>query len=178
MATLRALDGPEPLERFVSLTKQIRTLENERDGLKDIIVEALQHEPADGPAGAQFVDFDGLHLELCHRARWRYSTAVAGLEADLRALKTQERANGNAELQGQLAYVKATVNRAGSETQAREAKASGIARYAMQEGLEMGALASMDQAQRDALARKAGQRSPSEKTWAVVLKKLERRRAA
>ena len=39
-------------------------------------------------------------------------------------------------------------------------------------------LASMDQAERGAVAKRAGQRSPSEKTWALVMRKLEKRRAA
>ena len=41
-----------------------------------------------------------------------------------------------------------------------------------------GGLASMEQAERGAVARRAGQRSPSEKTWALILGKLERRKAA
>ena len=178
MATLRALDGPEPLERFVELTKMIRQLEQERDHLKGVIVEALQHEPPSGSNGEQYVDFAGLRLELCHRARWKYSSDVVKAEADLRDLKTRERANGNAELQGHLAYVKATVNRARSEQEARERKANGIARYAQQAGLEIGMLAEMSQGARDAVARRAGQRSPSETTWRLVLGKLQMRRAA
>ena len=39
-------------------------------------------------------------------------------------------------------------------------------------GVEPSAAATMKQPQRDAAARKAGQRSPSEKTWGVVLEKL------
>ena len=71
MATLRALEGPEPLQRFVELTKQIRILETERDGLKGVIVEALQHEPPSGSNGEQYVDYDGMRVELCSRARWQ-----------------------------------------------------------------------------------------------------------
>ena len=77
MATLRALEGPEPLARFVELTKMIRDLEKERDNLKGVIVEALQHEPPSGQDGAQYVDFDGMRVELCARARWLYSATVA-----------------------------------------------------------------------------------------------------
>ena len=45
-------------------------------------------------------------------------------------------------------------------------------------GIDRAGLASMEQAERDAIAKRAGQRSPSEKTWALVLAKLERRKAA
>ena len=127
MATLRALEGPEPLARFVELTKMIRDLEKEHDGLKGTIVEALQHEPPSGSNGEQYVDYDGLRVELCSRARWKYSGDVARLEADLRTLKTTERANGSAELQGHTAYTKCTVIRSRSETEARERKASASA---------------------------------------------------
>ncbi len=88
MATLRALEGPEPLTRFVELTKMIRDLEKERDGLKGTIVEALQHEPPSGSNGEQYVDYDGLRVELSSRARWKYSGDVSRLEDDLIAIKT------------------------------------------------------------------------------------------
>ena len=66
MATLRALETVQPLQRFVELTKLIRTLETERDGLKDQITEALQHEPPSGPSGEQFVDFDSPLASTAH----------------------------------------------------------------------------------------------------------------
>ena len=178
MATLRALETVQPLARFVELTKIIRTLETERDGLKGVIVEALGHEPPDGPNGEQSVDFDGLYIELCHRAKWRYSGAVAQLEADLRDLKLKERASGDAELQGHTAFVKCTVNRARSETEARERKASAIASTLAAGGLSAPDVRTWTQPQRDAVAKRAGQRRPSEKTWALVMSKLERRKAA
>jgi len=49
----------------------IRALEVERDALKGQITEALQHEPPDGPNGEQYVDYDGMRVELCSRARWQ-----------------------------------------------------------------------------------------------------------
>ncbi len=135
MATLRALDTPDDLERFVELTKLIRALETERDALKDTITEALQHEPPDGPNGEQSVDFDGYHITLASRARWQYSGAVEKAEADLRALKTKERANGGASLQGHTFYPKCSVHRARSEDEARERKANVIAAHLAASGL-------------------------------------------
>ena len=178
MATLRALDGPEPLARFVELTKIIRALEVERDGLKDTIVEALGHEPPSGSNGEQFVDFDGMRVELCHRARWLYSGEVKDAEKHVRDLKLKERADGNAELQGHTAFVKCTVNRARSETEARERKALAIAAHLATSGLTPPDVRGWTQSRRDEAARLSGQRSPSEKTWALVLGKLERRMAA
>ncbi len=178
MATLRALEGPEPLARFVELTKMIRDLEKERDGLKGTIVEALQHEPPSGSNGEQYVDFDGVRVELCSRARWKYSGDVARLEADLRALKTTERANGSAALQGHTAYTKCTVIRSRSETEARERKASAIASTLAAGGLSAPDVQTWTQPQRDAVAKRAGQRSPSEKTWRLVLSKLEAQKIA
>ena len=178
MATLRALDTPEPLERFVELTKMIRALETERDALKDTITEALQHEPSSDPSGAQYVDFDGMRVELCSRARWLYSANVEQMERDLRALKLKERATGDAQLTGHTFYPKVETRRARSEEEARERKANGIARYARQAGLETAALAEMKQDERDAVAKRAGQRSPSEKTWRLVLSKLRAQKIA
>ena len=178
MATLRALDGPEPLARFVELTKQIRILENERDGLKDQIVEALGHEPPSGSNGEQYVDFDGLRVELCHRARWTYSGAVKDAEEELRDLRLKERASGDAELIGHTAYTKCTVIRSRSEGVARERKASAIASTLAAGGLSAPEVQAWTQPQRDAVAKRAGQRSPSEKTWRLVLSKLRAQKIA
>ena len=176
--TLRALDTPEPLARFVELTKQIRILEKERDGLKDQIVEALGHEPPSGSNGEQYVDFDGMRVELCHRARWTYSGAVKDAEEELRDLRLKERASGDAELQGHTAYTKCTVIRSRSETEARERKASAIASTLAAGGLSANDVEAWTQPQRNEAAKRAGQRTPSERTWAVMLNKLERRKAA
>ena len=178
MGTLRALETVVPLQRFVELTKQIRILERERDGLKDQIVEALMEEPPEGPSSLQYVDFDGMRLELCYRARWAYSANVKEAEADLRDLKVRERTNGDAEMQGGTSFVKCTVNRARSEEEARERKASAIAAHLAASGLTAPDVETWTQARRDEAAQRAGQRTPSEKTWALVLAKLERRMAA
>ncbi len=178
MATLRALEGPEPLARFVELTKMIRDLEKERDGLKDQIVEALQHEPPSGSNGEQYVDFDGMRVELCSRARWTYSADVAELTEQLRDLKLRERADGNAELQGHTAYTKCTAIRSRSETEARERKASAIASTLAAGGLSAPEVQTWTQPQRDTVAKRAGQRSPSEKTWRLVLSKLRAQKIA
>ena len=68
--------------------------------------------------------------------------------------------------------------RARSEEAARKRKASAIAAYIQRAEIDAGTLPEMKQVGRDAVARQAGQRSPSEKTWALVLGKLERRMAA
>ncbi len=118
------------------------------------------------------------HITLASRPRWLYSTNVAKMEADLRALKTRERATGDAELQGHTFYPKVETRRARSEEEARERKANAIAAHLAASGLTAPDVRAWTQARRDEAAQRAGQRRPSEKTWAVVLGKLERRRAA
>ena len=59
-----------------------------------------------------------------------------------------------------------------SISQARERKATKIAAYLAENGFTSAAVSGWVQAEREAVARRAGQRSPSEKTWAVVLEKL------
>ena len=172
MATLRALDTAEPLERFVALTRQIRALEQERDALKETITEALHHEP---PAndGTQSVDFDGFRLELASRPRYVYSEEVQELEKRVKEIKARERQTGAAEVESMNLHVRCTAQRATSEAEARERKANRIASYLAENGYTPADAAEWVQAERDAAARRAGQRSPSEKTWGVVLVKLE-----
>ena len=177
MATLRALDTAEPLERFVELTRMIRQLEAERDALKDTITEALQHEP---PAndGTQSVDFDGFRLELATRPAYVYSDEVKRLEKQVKDLKSRERQTGAAEVESMNFHVRCRANPARSEEEARERKATKIAAYLAAGGFTSADVATWVQAERDAVARRAGQRSPSPATWAVVMAKLETQKKA
>ncbi len=100
------------------------------------------------------------------------------MEADLRALKLKERATGDAELTGHTFYPKVETRRARSEEEARERKANAIASHLAASGLTAPAVEAWTQARRDEAAQRAGQRRPSEKTWALILSKLERRKAA
>ncbi len=107
-----------------------------------------------------------------------YSAHVKDAEANLRALKTEERGNGAAELQGHTSYTKCTVVRARSETEARERKASAIASTLAAGGLSAPEVQTWTQSQRDAVAKRAGHHSPSEKTWQLVLSKLRAQKIA
>ena len=169
--TLRALDTPDPLERFVSLTRQIRALERERDALKETITEALQHEPP-SDHGQQYVDFDGYRVELATRPRYIYTQAVKDLEKQLRELKAKERKSGAADVESWNFHPRCTPLAMTREVQARERKATAIAAHLSENGVDVAAAATMLQPERDAVARAAGQRSPSEKTWAIVMEKL------
>ena len=171
MATLRALDTPEPLERFVSLTRQIRAFETKRNALKETITEALQHEPP-SDYGQPYVDFDGYRVELASRPRYVYTQRVQDLEKQLREMKARERHSGAAFVESMGYHPRCTPHESTRETEAREKKATAIAAYLSEHGVDVAAAATMKQPERDALARRAGQRSPSEKTWAVVLEKL------
>lgn len=169
--TLRALETPEPLERFVFLTRQIRALERERDALKETITEALYREPTDG-TGQPYVDFDGFRVELASRPRYVYTQRVQDLEKQLRELKARERHSGTAFVESMNYHPRCTPHESTRETEARERKATAIAAYLSENGVDTEAAASMKQPDRDAVARRAGQRTPSEKTWSVVLEKL------
>ena len=169
--SLRALDTDEPLQRFVDLTREIRALEKERDALKGEITEALYREPTDGP-GQPFVDFSGFRIELACRPRYTYTEAVQDLEKQLRELKAKERKTGAAFVESLNYHPRCTPLESTRETVAREKKATAIAGYLSGAGLDTARVAAMDQAQRDDIARRAGQRSPSEKTWGVVLQKM------
>ena len=173
MATLRALDTAQPLERFVELTKLIRTLEAERDGLKDTLIEALQAEPP-GDDGQQSVDFDGHRLELATRPRWNYSDDVKELEKQVKELKATERIDGTAEKTSENIHVRCSRHRtasgrAWSEDEARARKVAKISDFIREAGVDPSSLAEMQQDERDDLARRAGQRTPSNKTWSMVI---------
>ena len=110
--------------------------------------------------------------------KWAYSATVRDAEQALRAHKTRERANGSAEMQGGTSFVKCSTSRAGSEQEARERKANAIAAHLTTSGLTALDVEAWTQAQRDAVAKRAGQRSPSQATWVLVMSKLQIRRAA
>lgn len=86
-------------------------------------------------------------------------------------MKARERQTGTAEVESMNIHVRCTAHRVTSEEEARERKASKIAAYLSEAGMNAEA-AGMTQTERDAIARRAGQRSPSVKTWNVVLSKL------
>ncbi len=119
-----------------------------------------------------------MHVVLCARVKWKYSTEVEQMESALRGLKTKERGTGIASQIGMTFFPKCEVRRARSESEARERKANANAAQLAASGLSAPDVWTWTQPQRDAVAKRAGQRSPSEKTWALVLGKLERRKAA
>ncbi len=173
MATLRALDTAEPLERFVEITRQIRTLEAERDGLKDVLIHALQEEPP-GDDGTQYTDFDGHRLELATRPRWSYSDDVKRLEKQVKEAKATERIDGTAEKTSENIHLRCSRHRtasgrAWSEDEARARKVERISDFIREAGVDPSSLAEMQQDERDAMARRAGQRTPSSKTWSMVI---------
>ena len=140
-------------------------------GWVDTITEALQHEPP-SEYGQQYVDHAGYRVELASRPRYNYSDSVKKMEQELRALKTRERKSGAADVESWNFHPRCTPLDQTREALAREKKATAIAAHLNEKGVEPTAALKMNQPERDAVARRAGQRSPSEKTWAVVLEKL------
>ena len=169
--SLRALDTPDDLDRFVALTRQIRRLQQERDALKDTITFALQHEPP-SEYGQQYVEHGGFRVELASRPRYAYSDAVKKMETELREMKARERKSGAADIESWNFHPRCTPLESTREAQAREKKATAIAAYLAAGGLTPSDVEAWPQSRRDEAARLCGQRSPSEKTWSVVLAKL------
>ena len=97
---------------------------------------------------------------------------IIALQAEVKEMKARERQTGAAEVESMNIHLRCMENRATSEEEARERKASKIAAYLVDAGIASANAAGMSQAERDAIARQTGQRSPSEKTWDVVLSKL------
>ncbi len=65
-----------------------------------------------------------------------------------------------------------TPNESVRETEAREHKASKIEAYLSESDREPGAVATMKQPEREAVAQRAGQRTPLEGTGGIVLEKM------
>lgn len=97
--TLRALDDPQPLERFLELKAEIKRLEEELAALQPLILAALYDEPE------QRTTFHGFELTIGTRRTWVYSEAVEKLEDELKALKKHEEQTGLAEVSRYTSYV-------------------------------------------------------------------------
>ncbi len=93
-------------------------------------------------------------------------------------MKATERQSGAAQVETMGLHVRCTAQRTTSEEEARERKASKIAACLAVNGFTRTDAATWVQAERDAAARRAGQHAPSEKTWRVVLSKLEAQKIA
>ena len=103
--TLRTLDDPEDLARYLRLKAKRKRLEAEIKALKPAIYSALLDE--DGATA----DALGYTLAVRTRRSYEYSPAVDRLSDELKALKTYKEKSGVAACVRASGYV--TVTRAG-----------------------------------------------------------------
>ena len=96
---LRALDTPEPLERYLNLKAEIRCLTGEMKNLEPLILDALMDEPE------EVCDYMGCRLTVRRRRTYEYSGRGERLKQELRGLKKQEKANGAATLVRHTGFV-------------------------------------------------------------------------
>ncbi|WP_420455745.1 hypothetical protein [Rubrivirga sp.] len=82
--TLRTLDDPADLARYLRLKAERKRLDAELKALEPTIYSALLDED-----GSTF-DTDGLTLSVRTRRTYEYSPAVDALAGELKALKTYE----------------------------------------------------------------------------------------
>ena len=97
--SLRALDTPEPLERYLRLKAEIRRLTEEMRGLEPVILDALMDEPE------EVCDYMGCRLTVRRRRTYEYSERLERMKQELRGLKQQEEANGTATLVRHTGFV-------------------------------------------------------------------------
>ncbi len=81
---LRALDSPEPLERYLTLLAEMKRLQAELEALKPMITYALMEEPE------QRAVYLGHELTLGTRKTWEYSDQVKAMQRDLKEAKRRE----------------------------------------------------------------------------------------
>ena len=86
--------------------------------------------------------------------------------------RASERHSGAAFVESMNDHPRCTPHESVRETEARARKASKIEAYLSESDMEPGAVATMKQPERDAVAQRAGQRSPLDVTWGVVLEQM------
>ena len=111
--TLRALDDPGDLDRFLDLRAERDRIDDELAALSPVILAAVEAED-----GGRF-DARGLQLEACTRRGYAYSDEVRETEAYLKDLRAAERSNGTATVTTATGYVRVSANRAEARDHAR-----------------------------------------------------------
>ena len=81
---LRALDSPEPLEKYLALLAEMKRVRAELDALKPEITYAIMEEPE------QRTVYLGHELTLGTRKTWEYSDQVKAMQRDLKEAKRRE----------------------------------------------------------------------------------------
>ena len=117
-STLRALDDPGDLQRYLDLRAERARIDDELATLAPVILDALERE--DGGR----LDVQGLTLEARTKRTYAYSDEVVETEAYLKDLRAAERSNGTAYVTTATGYVRVSVNRVAATNRARASIAS------------------------------------------------------
>ena len=112
-STLRALDDPDDLTRYLDLRAERARIDDELAALAPVILDALERE--DG----QRLSVQGLLLEARTKRTYTYSDEVVETESYLKDLRAAERANGVARVRTATGYVQVSANRAEAADHAR-----------------------------------------------------------
>ena len=88
-----------PIEKYVSLKREIGRLQDEMDALKDEVFKAV-----DGDGGGK-VENDAFVVSSQKRPKYKFSNAYDTKNDELKALKKEEIANGTATIDGYSEYV-------------------------------------------------------------------------
>ena len=112
-STLRALDDPDDLRRFLDLRSERDRIDAELASLSPVILAALEAE--DGSR----LDVSGYVIEARIRRSYAYSDEVTETEAYLRDLRATERGNGVARVTQATGYVQVSRSRAEADDRAR-----------------------------------------------------------
>ena len=96
---MRSLDDASVLDRYIAIKAQISELEEELEGLKPEILNALMDEPK------EVSDYRGFNFSVQRRKSYTYSPKVKELEEILKEAKAHERENGIASIKKQSAIL-------------------------------------------------------------------------
>lgn len=77
--------------RYEEIKNEIKSLEEELDTIKPIIIENMQDDDKIEAKNGAFT------IQL--KKKWKYSTAVINLEADVKDMKKSEEADGTAQFE-------------------------------------------------------------------------------
>ena len=117
-STLRALDDPGDLQRYLDLRAERARIDDELATLAPLILDALERE--DGGR----LDVQGLTLEARTKRTYAYSDEVVETEAYLKDLRAAERSSGTAHVTTATGYVRVSFNRVAATDRARASLAS------------------------------------------------------
>lgn len=108
-AALRSLDDPKLLDRYLELKAEIKRIQAEIDEIQPAILDALLAEPEED--GRQKVTHMGHTISVQRRKKWVYPQHLVQMRRDLGRYEKDARADGDAELKSETAFLRVTAAR-------------------------------------------------------------------